>query len=170
MGRPPKPIEEKRLTGNPGKRRLPPPSKALAVLTPGGDAIPPVPMSLGPDGREIWRWAWTAAPWLSPVVDLLGVKQLAELAEDVSALRKLIATRGYELEEPIVTPAGHVVGTRYIANPLLKELRSAEKQLDGLRSALALDPTSRSRLGLEIVKTHSKLEQLIAQSRQRRTS
>jgi P27 family predicted phage terminase small subunit len=54
------------------------------------------------------------------------------------------------------------VGEKKVPHPLIKELRSAQKQLHAIGSALGFDPTARSRLGLAEVKRQSKLEELSA--------
>ena len=162
-GRPPKPIELKRLTGNPGQRKLP--DKATTVtLVPVEGA--PAPITLDQNGRELWRRAQERAVWLSDL-DLVALEDLCSTWDDVCAMRKAIAEDGLILEEPIVTPAGHVVGDKKVPHPLIKELRAAQKQLHAIGSALGFDPTARSRLGLAEVKRQCKLEEL-APARQTR--
>ncbi len=54
-GRPPKPAEQKRRTGNPGKRKLP----DLAAVTPLPASSPPdPPRPLGAAGGALWERAW----------------------------------------------------------------------------------------------------------------
>jgi hypothetical protein len=75
VGRPPKPIEQKRRTGNPGKRKLP----ALNIVPmPVADNTPPTPHrpllrttsgALGA-GAQLWQLIWTSAsPWLRKDMD-----------------------------------------------------------------------------------------------------
>lgn len=163
-GRPPKPVEVKRRTGNPGKRPLPVPVKALAPA----NGVPAAPANLGPSGMALWESVWLhAQAWISPDLDL-GTVELAVLTRDfVERCRERIEKDGLTLVEPIVTPTGAVVGERVVVHPLIKEQRAAEKQLASWLSALAFTPTDRARLGLAQVKQQSKLEQLL-ESRQRR--
>lgn len=157
MPNPPRPLEQKRRLGNPGKRQLPNESKTVA-LEPANH--PPPPSALGEPGVNLWIQLYDQATWLS-TVDHLDVEELCHLKDEVDEMRRRIAAEGLTQLEPIVTPAGHVVGERMTPHPLLKELRSAQKLLQQLGSALGLDPTSRSRLGLAEVKKQSIIEQLL---------
>lgn len=118
-------------------------------------------MALGQHGAATWVTLHEQAPWLARV-DKLKVEELCHLKDEVEEMRRRISGEGLTVVEPIVTPAGHVVGERMVAHPLLKELRSAQKLLDGIGSALGLDPTSRSRLGLAEVKKQNILQDLVA--------
>jgi P27 family predicted phage terminase small subunit len=160
-GRPPKPIEQKRLAGNPGKRPLPARSKTVA-LVPSTSA--PVPATLQAAGRELWRTAQEQAPWLSQL-DRSVLETLCALRDDQVAMRRQIGDDGLTVMVPIVTPAGHVVGEKPEPHPLLKELRAVEKQLRDFASALGFDPTARSRLGLAEVKRQSKVQELLDRQR-----
>jgi P27 family predicted phage terminase small subunit len=152
-GRPSKPLELKRLQGNPGKRSLPAKTATIALPMAVGA---PAPITLGHHGRDLWRRALELAPWLSEL-DLMALEDLASTWDEVQAFRAAIAEDGLTLEEPIVTPAGHLVGTKCVPNPLLKELRNAQNVLHAIGSALDFDPTARSRLGLAEVKRQNKL-------------
>ena len=157
-GRPPKPIELKRRIGNPGGRALPDERTTVAIMPAEGS---PTPVTLGQIGRETWR-SVNEAPWVGRL-DLHAVETFCALRDDEAEMRRRIESEGLTLNEPIVTPAGMVVGERMVPHPLLKELRAVEKQLRDFASALGFDPTARSRLGLAEVKTRSKLEELLAQ-------
>jgi P27 family predicted phage terminase small subunit len=160
-GRPPKPIEQKRRTGNPGQRKLP--SNTLALVP--ADGVPPVPIDLKPAGRTMWSMVWggPAAVWLSPQVDAIRVHTVARLLDEIEEYHKLVTGLGAVLEEPIVTPSGQVVAdsARFVPNPAVRMLRDAQKQLDRELSSLGFDPTSRSRLGLAEVKRESILQRLL---------
>lgn len=160
-GRPPKPIEVKRRNGNPGQRKLPDPSKTIALQP--ADGIPPVPMTLAESGRGMWTTIWSgpAKAWLAPSVDALRVQTVCQLSDDIAGYHRDIVTMGTLLEEPIVTPTGQVVGQKIVANPLVKMRNDALKILDRELTSLAFDPVSRSRLGLAEVKRQSKLEELL---------
>jgi P27 family predicted phage terminase small subunit len=159
-GRPPKPLELKRRTGNPGKRRLPAQSTTVDLVPASGA---PVPISLGSHGRDLWRHANERAPWLSEL-DLALLETMCALRDDQALMRQRIAEEGLTILEPVVTPAGMVVGERMVAHPLLKELRVIEKQLREHASALGFDPTARARLGLAEVKRQSKIQELLGSS------
>lgn len=159
-GRPPKPIEVKRRLGTARADRVPAKSETVALRP--ADGIPPVPSTLGKSGRAFWTQAWRAAQaWLSPDLDVVAVESACQLVDQIAEMRRQVADDGLLLSEPIVTPAGMVVGDRQVTHPLLKELRAAEKQLQSWLSTLGFDPTARSRLGLAEVKRQSALQQLL---------
>lgn len=158
-GRPPKPLELKRRTGNPGKRPLPAQTAALVPA----NGVPPTPITLGDEGRILWPRLWTAAAsWLSPALDQQELEGVCHLADEIAEYRRVLVEYGLMIDEPIVTPLGNVVGSRLVANPAIRELRNAEKQLREYLSDLGFTPTARAHLGLAEVKRQSKLEELIA--------
>lgn len=139
-GRPPKPIEIKRRTGNPGKRKLPTPVVALAPVR-SATELPDLA-----DGR-----AWLqhlldagASTWVGPT-DAATLELAVQLWDD-----RLIARRAWQ------------------AQPDNAELRRAYEgltaRLASVLSSLGLDPVSRSRLGVAAVKARTKLEELRARS------
>jgi P27 family predicted phage terminase small subunit len=165
-GRPPKPLEEKRRTGNPGKRPLPDRTKtaALAPLT----TIPDAPDALREPGRNAWLRFWTAgAAWLSPEADRLTVEAAAFLADEVDTLRGEVELHGHLVEEPIVTATGQVLSeVRLVANPAVAMLRKAEERLSKELSELGFTPSARARLGLAEVKRQSKVFDLLQKQAQ----
>jgi P27 family predicted phage terminase small subunit len=94
-------------------------------------------------------------------VDSFAVEHVCHLLDEISHLRTLVSTIGHLQNEPIVTPSGAVVGEKWTANPAVAMLRKAEDALAKGLSSLGFDPTSRSRLGLNLAKTETKLDQLI---------
>lgn len=139
-GRPPKPNELKRKTGNPGKRPLP----DLKVITtiPMASTIPDAPDYLGADGVKLWNQIWNdAITWLSPVSDIPAIENAAMLADDLKMARdRYRATR-----EPA---DGRVL------------IQINKAFVDAL-SSLGFDPTSRSRLGVAEVKAMSAIDKLL---------
>jgi hypothetical protein len=133
VGRPPKPTEQKRKLGNPGKRPLPNGSALVAVA-----AITPEPIDLDPTATlsavlEAGK-AWLAAS------DSLACVLLRESIEERAALRELVMqTQGSDAR---------------------KALRDLDKQIISQLSQLGFDPAARSRLGLAEVKAASTLEKL----------
>lgn len=140
-GRPPKPIEIKRATGNPGQRPLP----DLAVVTPLPMALatPPAPVGLGIDGLRLWDRVWdNAITWLSPQSDMEAIENAAVLADAVAAARK-----------------------KYLATLEAADGRAfvqINKAFVDALASLGFDPVSRSRLGVAEVKKMSALDELIA--------
>ena len=146
-GRPPKPAELKRITGNPGKRKLP----ELSVVTtlPMAHHIPKPPEALGEDGLNLWNQAWAAAiTWLSPQSDFRAIENAARLADDLSLARK-------KYRATLEPNDGR----------LLVHLNKSF--VDSL-SSLGFDPTSRSRLGVAEVKAISAIDKLLAKREARK--
>ena len=146
-GRPPKPAELKRITGNPGKRKLP----ELSVVTtlPMSHHIPEPPEALGEDGLNLWNQAWAAAiTWLSPQSDFRAIENAARLADDLSLARK-------KYRATLEPNDGR----------LLVHLNKSF--VDSL-SSLGFDPTSRSRLGVAEVKAISAIDKLLAKREARK--
>lgn len=137
-GRPPKPAEEKRRLGNPGRRPLA--SGAELAL------VEPLPTTMADQ---------TPAEAFERVMQA-GVHWLATTdAPSVALLRDLLEERG-ELRAAI--DAG--LGDR-------RHLRDLDKQITSLMSCLGFDPAARSRLGLAEVKAASKLEAMRASQAKR---
>ena len=146
-GRPPKPAELKRITGNPGKRKLP----ELSVITtlPMASSVPQAPAGLGEDGLALWSSAWThAITWLSPNSDHHAIENAARLADDLASARK-------KYRATLEPGDGR----------LLVHLNKAF--VDSL-SSLGFDPTARSRLGVAEVKAISAIDKLLAKREARK--
>jgi hypothetical protein len=145
-GRPPKPAEVKRRTGNPGKRALPEPSTVVALRP--ADGVPPSPAELLTDGAALWAKVWTAgAVWIAPSTDMEAVAEVCRLTDDAAIARERYrATRD---------PGD------------LRALTAVSKLLQEALAAIGFNPTARSRLGVAEVKAQTKLEELRARSAKR---
>lgn len=149
-GRPPKPAEEKRRLGNPGKRSLP----AVATVT----ALPALPADTPPDGLEaagvaLWGTVLeTTRTWLA-ASDRPMLHMLCELADRRAMLTDSVREHG----PLIVRPDGHLVG-----NPSLVALATTEKQMVHIASLLGLTPADRTRIGLGEVKVQNAFEQMLS--------
>jgi hypothetical protein len=138
-GRPPKPIEQKRLTGNPGKRTLP--DQKELVLLPSAYDIPEPNRPLGSAGTELWERIWgMGQTWLSPLTDIEILLMTCELLDERRNLRIQVLQTNRSDER--------------------KALRDLDRQLVANLSLLGFTPTDRSRLGVAEVKRQSKLEEL----------
>jgi P27 family predicted phage terminase small subunit len=151
-GRPAKPTEVKRATGNPGGRALPDapmPSKGLKPV----DGIPNPP-SLGPDGLELWMSTWSAGrTWLSPDSDLTLIKMLCEAHDEHETVRRLLASG--EVPRFYTTANGQVV-----THPLVTQLGNLRTQMTAWLAAIGFSPSDRSRLGLAEVRVRDELDEL----------
>jgi P27 family predicted phage terminase small subunit len=151
-GRPPKPVEIKRRTGNPGKRKLPEPISIVRA----SESPRSVPANLGVAGSALWDAVWSAGTdWLAPS-DAPLVAILAELADERESWKDRAATDG-----PTFTTA-----TGYVAlHPAVSQVRTITRDMIAVLSLLGFSPTDRSRLGLAEVKRMSGLAELLERRR-----
>ena len=140
MGRPPKPIEQKRALGNPGRRPLP--QEGSLVLLPSMYEVPEPPRPLITQAaRDIWERTWSMGQtWLSPQTDIELLLMTCEMVDERWNLRIKVLQDNRSEER--------------------KGLRDLERQLVANLSLLGFTPTDRSRLGVAEVKKISKLEAL----------
>ena len=141
-GRPPKPIEEKRRLGNPGKRALPNASEVVPLEA--ANRVPDPLRPLGKMGLDFWERTWTVGMnWISPKADVELMMMTAEMIDERAILRNL------------------VFQDRNADRPKLRAgLRELEKQIQSNLALLGLSPADRARLGLAEVKRQSKLAEL----------
>ena len=131
-GRPRVPDADKRLRGNPGKRRLGPrpvvQDAALGCATEADEASKPhPPRPLGPHGADIWTRVLAAAPWLTSA-DVEMLLMLCETADERTMLRARTFRDGDRFDR--------------------LAMRMLDRQVIALLSLLALSPPDRARLGL----------------------
>lgn len=139
-GRPPKPLEEKRRLGNPGKRALP--DRATLTALPAAAGPPEPSRPLGQAGRALWDRVWNAgATWLAELVDAEQILITCEQVDERAALRVQVLRDG---------------DWRARAG-----LRALDAQvMDGL-AVLGFNPVERSRLGVAEVKRASALDDFL---------
>lgn len=138
-GRPPKPAEQKRLLGNPGKRPLPDPSE-LEVLRP-AQQVPEPPRPLLEPGKILWDRIWNSGiNWISPETDIELLLMTCEMVDERWNLRiKVMQNDNMQMARRLDNLS------RIIASNL---------------SLLGFSPADRSRLGLAEVARVSKLAEL----------
>ena len=143
-GRPPKPIEQKRLLGNPGKRALP--AEAEVYYLPQTLETPYPIRPLGTHGKELWNRVWSMGmSWISPISDIDLLMMTCEMLDERTGLRTQVF--------------------RDNRNEDRRALRHLEAQIVSCMSLLGFSPTDRSRLGIAEVKKQSKLEELRAKQK-----
>jgi len=136
MPNPPRPVEEKRRLGNPGRRPLP----VGIPLVEGGYIEPARPLEFA--GMQLWQAAMTTGErWIARNSD---TQLLLLVCEQMDRRTDLIA----KIEE---TQEWR----------LYRALHDLEKMISSNLSMLGFTPTDRTRLGLAEVKTASKLEELM---------
>lgn len=139
-GRPPKPTEIKRLTGNPGKRKLP--TEGSLVLLPSMYEVPEPPRPLITQAaKDLWERVWSMGQtWLSPTTDIELLLMTCENVDERWNLRVKVLKDNRPEER--------------------RGLRDLERQIVTNLSLLGFTPTDRTRLGVAEVKRVSKLEEL----------
>ena len=140
-GRPAKPIEQKRLLGNPGKRALP--DQSSITLIPMAESTPEPTRPLLRYGRELWDKVWdTGINWISPNTDTELLLMTCEMIDERWNLRVQVMQNNDPKDR--------------------RGLRELDKAIVSNLSLLGFSPSDRSRLGLAEVKKMSKLEEIIA--------
>jgi hypothetical protein len=144
MPNPPKPLEQKRLTGNPGKRALPK-DGAIVVIAQVDNPQPLRPLQDA--GFAFWDEAWGKGQlWLGRT-DKWLVQLTAEMFDEREELRGIVADR---------TASGDKDAWRD-----RRQLRDLERSIVANLSLLAWTPVDRSRYGLAEVKAKSKLAEFM---------
>lgn len=138
MGRPPKPLEQKRLLGNPGQRPLPDVNKTMTLT--GGYVEPLRP--LGSAGRTLWDAIYQKAElWISSRTDVHFLQMVCEQHD-----------RRVWLMERIESDPDNW--------RLMRQLLDLEGAISSNMGKLGLTPSDRTKLGYAEVKARSKLEEL----------
>jgi len=136
VGRPPKPVEQKRRAGNPGKRPLP--ETTIAIPT---SPVAPVPhRPLGPAAQQFWERVWSVGfTWISPQMDIELLQMVAEQIDERVALRMRVLKQNDWRDRAA--------------------LRSLDAQVLDCLSLLGFTPVDRARLGFVEVKIKNELEE-----------
>jgi hypothetical protein len=139
-GRPAKPIEQKRLLGNPGKRAMP--DENSVVLLQQVEETPEPPRPLLKYGQDLWDRIWgMAATWVSDTSDLELLTMTCEMVDERWNLRVKVM----QSDDAVMR----------------RGLRELDRQIVSNLSLLGFTPSDRSRLGVAEVKAKSKLEELM---------
>ena len=139
-GRPSKPIEQKRLLGNPGKRAMPNENEVVLLQQVEGTPEPPRPLLKY--GNDLWERVWSmGATWVSQNTDLELLTMTCEMVDERWNLRVKVM----QSDDP----------------KMRRGLRELDKQIVSNLSLLGFTPSDRSRLGVAEVKAKSKLEELM---------
>ena len=134
-GRPPKPVEQKRRAGNPGKRRLPEPVALVA-----GSVVAPEPhRPLGSAGLAFWQRVWSVGfAWISPHTDVELLQMVCEQIDERAGLRVRVLRDGDWRDR--------------------SSLRALDAQVVESLSLLGFTPVDRARLGFVEVKIRNELD------------
>ena len=139
MPNPPKPIEQKRLLGNPGKRAMPSADSTITLFAGYREPLAP----LGDAGQKLWDSVFNEGElWVSPRTDVALLQIVCELMDRREVLK----------QEWLADPA---------ERKLNMSLLETEKAIQSGLSLLGFTPSDRARLGVAEVKAKSKLEELM---------
>lgn len=138
----PRPLEQKKLLGNPGKRPLP---KGLPMIA-GGYVEPARPLDFA--GAQLWEAAMTTGEqWIARNSDtqllLLTCEQMDRRSQLISKIEETQEWRLY------------------------RALHDLEKMISQNLSLLGFTPADRTRMGVAEVKVASKLEELMERKAKR---
>lgn len=139
-GRPSKPIEQKRLLGNPGKRALP--NEDSVILLERAEQTPEPTRPLLKYGQELWDRIWgMGATWVSDKTDIELLMMTCEMIDERWNLRVKVMQN----DDP----------------RMRRGLRELDRQIVSNLSLLGFTPSDRARLGVAEIKAKSKLEELM---------
>ena len=139
-GRPSKPIEQKRLLGNPGKRALP--DEDSVILLERAEETPKPTRPLLKYGQELWDRIWgMGATWVSDKTDIELLMMTCEMIDERWNLRVKVMQN----DDP----------------RMRRGLRELDRQIVSNLSLLGFTPSDRARLGVAEIKAKSKLEELM---------
>lgn len=138
-GRPPKPVEQKRALGNPGKRALP--DQNAVQLIPRVDSTPEPRRPLLKYGRELWDEIWSnGVNWISASSDIELLLMTCEMVDERWNLRVKVMQDGEPRDR--------------------RALRALDTQILNALSMLGFTPADRTRLGVAEVVAKSRVEEL----------
>lgn len=121
--------------------------------------VPRRPPGLEHYGQRLWAQIWSVgAAWLDPVRDYELAAEACRYRDDAARFRKRIARDGDVARGSQGQPVSH---------PLIAEARQSEAALRRILDDFGLTPTAAARLGLAVVKTESKLDELAAKRAER---
>ena len=136
-GRPAKPVEQKLLLGNPGRR----PINAVEISGLSSGYVEPI-RPLVYSGKQLWDSVFSEGElWVSSRTDIHLLQLTAEQLDRRDYLLSLYPNEPND-------------------RTLNMNLNDLEKQITSNLGLLGFTPSDRSRLGFTIAKTESKLEQL----------
>jgi hypothetical protein len=139
MPNPPKPVEQKRLVGNPGRRPLPDSASTITLFAGSREPLAP----LGEAGQALWDCVFSEGElWISPRTDVAWLQVVCELLDRREVLKA----------EWTADPTNRALNM---------SLLETEKLVQSGLGLLGFTPADRSRLGVAEVKAKSKLEELM---------
>ncbi len=139
MPNPPKPVEQKRLVGNPGRRPLPDSESTITLYSGSREPLAP----LGEAGQALWDSVFAEGQlWVSPRTDVAWLQVVCELLDRREVLKS----------EWVADPTNRALNM---------SLLETEKLVQSGLGLLGFTPADRSRLGVAEVKAKSKLEELM---------
>ena len=155
-GRPPKPLELKRLSvkgdgRTPGNRKMEEPKMVIQRV----EEVPEPPANLEATGLVEWAKVWTAGHWLLPEQDYHWVAAIASAYDEIDHYRARIEADGLIQRGSM----GQV-----IAHPLISEVRKCQALIMKCLSEIGFSPSARAKLNLAEVERSNGLADLMAKA------
>lgn len=151
VGRPAKPTERKRATGNPGGRRLPDAPMPGQGLT-ANDGVPEPTVDFGDAGLRLWNRLWAGSKsWLAPDVDETLLEKICSHEDEIASYTETLESEG----RWYVTPNGQ-------QNPhqAFTQRKKLQEEQTAWLAAFGQSPADRARLGLAEVRVKDELDEL----------
>jgi hypothetical protein len=169
MPNPPKPIEQKRKLGNPGRRPLP--DEQATIALPSGYVDPPRPLEFA--GQQLWDAAFKhGGTWISSNTDVPLLLITCEQLDRREELRSALAEAGMDRQLIMsINETEKLISSNLLRSALaeagmdrqlIMSINETEKLISSNLGLLGFSPADRTRLGLAEVKTQSKLQELMA--------
>ncbi len=155
-GRKPKPSALKQLTGNPGKRKL-------NEHEPAFSGAPKCPAWLSKVAKQEWRrivGELTALDMLRSV-DTASLAAYCQSYARWRSAEEIVEREGQTVNEPIVSKAGEVIGSRVRRHPATTVARESQAAMLKAAALFGFDPSSRSRLSVAPKSERSELDALL---------
>jgi P27 family predicted phage terminase small subunit len=152
-GRPPKPLELKRLSAKgdgtlPTGQKMPEPKMVIQRV----EDVPSPPANLETTGLVEWEKVWRAGHWLLPEQDYHWVAAIASAYDEIDHYRDKVAEDG-------LIQTGSM--GQVIAHPLISEIRKCQALIMKCLSEIGFSPTARSKLNLAEVERSTGLADLM---------
>ena len=130
----------KRLTGNPGKKRL----RGDGAYVPNADLK--APSHLSKDARQVWKRLAPIAKkaGLLKTADIDAFGLLCELTVEVRRFRRELNKHGWTISTRALNSNGQDAGERVKVSPTVRLLESAQRELRAYQDRFGLNPKCRS--------------------------
>lgn len=142
-GRPPKSNATKIAEGNRGKRKLP---TSISRPENYSEEAPKAPEGLSAEGIATWYYIWASSNDIDPKQDMLTVRQLCFLVDELEFMRKALSIGSVNGGVDRFIKVG--VNGAQQPHPYVAQIKDARVMINALSSALLLTPSDRIRANI----------------------